>query len=261
MSVKLYNAWRMPTMSMSKFQHWLNQLRRDLQVIADRAIRSEIVRRTVRNKDLKIAFPNNKQIQTAPSSLTSNWIEFMGEYRTSREMKLRNPLVYVECEIIFHFKGNFIYFLALTDQSAYTDLISALPNIEEYGYWDNTDKPDAISARAWKQRQRIWESIFGNTQFMLGGLVFMLIGEYNIAMPKQGTVEEFIPDFNTRLNEVAKELAWNEYMSKTTETVDVSNSFDHYMWLKSLEGLAAREVAKNLIKDLLKPELTYDDLV
>lgn len=29
--------------------------------------------------------------------------------------------------------------------------------VEEYGYWDNTDRPDEISARKWRQRELDWE--------------------------------------------------------------------------------------------------------
>lgn len=31
--------------------------------------------------------------------------------------------------------------------------------IEEYAYWDNTDRPEHVSARGWKMRSRAWDSV------------------------------------------------------------------------------------------------------
>lgn len=31
-----------------------------------------------------------------------------------------------------------------------------IPRLEEYGYWNNTDKPDGVTNQEWGQRKRIW---------------------------------------------------------------------------------------------------------
>lgn len=38
------------------------------------------------------------------------------------------------------------------------------PRLEDFAYWNNSDRPDHISARAWGQRARIWDRICKNWQ-------------------------------------------------------------------------------------------------
>lgn len=39
------------------------------------------------------------------------------------------------------------------------DFLDNNPQLEEFGYWDNTDKPEEISDGEWEERGRIWYAI------------------------------------------------------------------------------------------------------
>lgn len=39
------------------------------------------------------------------------------------------------------------------------DFLAEHPMLEPYGYWNSTDCPEAISAKEWTQRGRIWDAI------------------------------------------------------------------------------------------------------
>jgi len=44
--------------------------------------------------------------------------------------------------------------------SIYIEEFNKLPNIKEYGYWNNTDKPDDISNKEWRDRKLAWETVW-----------------------------------------------------------------------------------------------------
>lgn len=51
-----------------------------------------------------------------------------------------------------------LYLLVHAQRDAYRQAILSLPDVEEYGYWTNTDtRPDGVSKTAWTQRATDWE--------------------------------------------------------------------------------------------------------
>jgi len=46
--------------------------------------------------------------------------------------------------------------LLYADSPAMTEAFEALSDVEEYGYWNNTDRPDGVSAAQWQDRSDFW---------------------------------------------------------------------------------------------------------
>lgn len=53
--------------------------------------------------------------------------------------------------------GDQTLFMIHPEQVPMTDFIDALPFVEPYGYWDDTDPADDVSAEEWTQRAKDWE--------------------------------------------------------------------------------------------------------
>jgi len=47
------------------------------------------------------------------------------------------------------------------------DFLKQDKRLTDFAYWDNTDQPEEVSARAWKERGRIWDKINDNWDDML----------------------------------------------------------------------------------------------
>ena len=47
-----------------------------------------------------------------------------------------------------------------TEEPRLLDWFFALPFVQEYGYWNNSDKPDSIPQREWGTRKRAWDRAF-----------------------------------------------------------------------------------------------------
>lgn len=49
--------------------------------------------------------------------------------------------------------------LLYADSPAMTRAFEALPDVEKYGYWNNTERPDGVSAAQWQDRSDFWDRI------------------------------------------------------------------------------------------------------
>ena len=77
-----------------------------------------------------------------------------------KNIKLKNerdPAVDFECNISLIPSGNDTLGTIFTECSEMTEHILKLEEIEEYNYWDNTDKPENISEKIWEKRYSKWK--------------------------------------------------------------------------------------------------------
>lgn len=51
----------------------------------------------------------------------------------------------------------------------------AIRGVKEYQYWNNTDRPNRITAKEWNQRRRMWNSVAGVTWAEGRGVTFDLV--------------------------------------------------------------------------------------
>lgn len=73
----------------------------------------------------------------------------------------RAPGIDLECGVYVWLKGHYAYFMAMGEiaNRGHMDTGELPDYLEEYGYWNNTDKPDDISYRAWDARGKLWYSL------------------------------------------------------------------------------------------------------
>lgn len=257
MSTKLFDAWRMPTMTMPKFQKWLDELRASLKPIADNQIMTVVAERAIRAYDTKYVFPNSAEIKDLPNGLVGAWSNVMSEYKKTKKEGERHPSVDVECEIIFHFKGRYIYMVMFSEQREYKDHLESLPGVEHYGYWNNTDKPDNISQREWRRREKLWDEAFKGGPMFTAGVTFMLVGDYNLPMPKKGDIEPYFTEWKQRVNAMLDSCMLQKY----PEPITVGNIFKAYEWMrKDPEALKIREEVRPDVEKMMKRDLEFDDL-
>lgn len=255
MSIKIYDGLRMPTMPMAKFQAWLDNLRIILTPIAHEKINKEIIKRAVDEYDLNTFLPNRTVKKS--NLIISAWGDVVGEYSEVKKTKRRNPLVDVECEILFHFRGKFIYMIPYTEVETYKEIIQSLPNIQEYGYWNNTDKPEAISQGEWRQRRNTWNAILNNTFPYKAGLLWTLIGDYDLPIPDKNIIH-YVPSWENRI----KNVLFTAVTSYYSEPINITNMYDLLEWYRhSDEAIKLKNDLTPLIKKTLVQEITFNELL
>lgn len=61
------------------------------------------------------------------------------------------------------------------DAEHYSEAWYALPEVEPYPYWNNTDQPDDVSDDEWEKRFRAWDRVFGHDPVSERALIFTLV--------------------------------------------------------------------------------------
>ena len=63
------------------------------------------------------------------------------------------------------YKGDLYLYLFYEDSDIKNKLLDKLKGIEDFGYWNNTDKPEEISDSHWEKRKKIWNELLTSYSF------------------------------------------------------------------------------------------------
>jgi len=153
---------------------------------------------------------------------------------------------------LFPFRDE-IYGISFTSQndSTWTDLWFSKDAVEEYRYWNNTDRPKEITEAKWDQRSRAWDQIlngFGSVPAMNGFLAQCM--EKYPPLVKPGDLIPLIPDMKNRAYLVSCEILLREW-KKDPKNINPLQFFD---WLKENSERLAQETKR--VSESLTPDLT-----
>lgn len=154
MSTRIYYGWRTPTTSLSKVFDRL----RAFQPIAQAHLAVSYAT-TLRN----IANSNPAQ----PEAPATDIPFFNAQEQLDAHIKTVSEVMgYLPKHLTFHLdiafactpKSNHTLGITLNHPDLHRLWIQQ-PNIQEYGYWNNTDKPDELTSRQWASRKKAWDFI------------------------------------------------------------------------------------------------------
>lgn len=70
-------------------------------------------------------------------------------------------------------------------ESLLVDAFRALPQVREYGYWNSTDRPDAITETEWADRRTFWDRLLpGHTTPVVAMLSWRLRGQHDTGLDR-----------------------------------------------------------------------------
>lgn len=149
MSTKIYRGVRFPKHRLAEFTRLVRL--RGLEKIYKETWRrvKAIDMDAEKPKEIKAKHPDRKD-WTIKTQIVMDMIKKAGQGAT------RTPWIDMECgwRVWLPEKGR--YALAVPWGEALTEI--KLPGwVEDYGYWDNTDRPDSVSAREWLRRRKNWQ--------------------------------------------------------------------------------------------------------
>lgn len=81
-------------------------------------------------------------------------------YRESLVSAMRNEYDFDVSVDMIYFEGR-AYFRLFCDMSMKRalDFLGEMSSLEDFSYWNNTDKPEGTSQRQWRTRKRVWGAI------------------------------------------------------------------------------------------------------
>jgi hypothetical protein len=104
-----------------------------------------------------------KQIDTYMKNFgKGGYVSWLDGRAEARRTKISNPLLETDCSItvfpvrdIYEDRDVFVGIVYAAQRQWYTKWLQQ-PDIQEYGYWDNSDEPEGIPADLWETRRLEW---------------------------------------------------------------------------------------------------------
>lgn len=178
-------------------------------------------------------------------------VSIMDQQAEIKRTNLRNPFVDFECKVsVFPLEDRFLFYVN-AEQSEFLEAFKELDGVEEFAYWNNTDRPDRCTQEEWDARKEIWDTAFalvGDSNF--NGLIFEVTGVY-----MQADQQYFTPDllpFERRVKSLAEEQLVNEKFEEEKSTSQV------FSILRDNKERLAELIEEISVK--LKKEIALDDL-
>lgn len=117
-------------------------------------------------------------------------------------------------------------------------LMEKIPKLEDFGYWDNTDKPEEISESHWKKREKIWNTISNKYTFEESGFKKISLNDikdfenidfdYELLIPKTKEKRLDIALKNIYISVIYKELIKGKKPEEITHSMYMQ-ALDHYI--------------------------------
>lgn len=117
-------------------------------------------------------------------------------------------------------------------------LMEKIPELEEFGYWDDTDKLEEVSNSHWKKREKIWNTINNKYTFEESGFKKVSLNnikdfenidfDYELFVPKTREKRLDIALKNIYINVIYKELIKDKKPEEITHSMYME-ALDYYI--------------------------------
>lgn len=129
------------------------------------------------------------------------------------------------------------------------------PEILDFSYWNNSDKPDDISSKNWNLREKVWNNVFfHNDKVSDVMLSFQLVNDgLRLGINYEEHFEKNIPSIEYRVESLAKSIVYDK--------LSESNFIEKMKDLKSPESIQMYNDEKEKISQKLEKNLTFEMLL
>lgn len=253
MSTVIADGWRLKVASLAAFHRFLDRFRAAATAKSREIVASAVARHAADTLDRRALgwFDAN-----GTSAFVDAWRRVEHAFRKVKLDGERNPAFDFEFEACILPGGRRPLVIVYTEQEAYREVWASMPETESYPYWDNTDRPDGVTASEWRRRARAWDRALGPTGVPARrGHSFELIG-LNLAPPTVEEVVAALPDPGARLRQLAADKLIMQARPKDwAETAALVRRY------AGEEGMAEIEAEVRALSDVVKPDLDAEDLV
>lgn len=172
MSTKIYFGARIPH-GIAEAYRLILKAKPEVEAIAQRIQNEAIAWLVVKSEETE-----------NPITPCAAWFQIEGARMKCRAKGLRH-LYDFDFELALFPRTRDCLAIPYTDSREMQSWFGELPFVQEYGYWNNTDKPDSVSQRDWGTRKRAWDKAFRNRANETC-LVFDFVKASNLDFPKPG---------------------------------------------------------------------------
>ncbi len=129
----------------------------------------------------------------------------------------RDPWVDFETSLVFIPYNKKIFGIIYSEQKNIREMWFNKKFVKEYGYWDNTDRPEKISNKSWKLRGDIWDKILSNFNYIpsMNGFTAECVAKwYTYDIHNFEEIIKLIPSFEDRVYRIARNQLYDNFNKK-----------------------------------------------
>lgn len=262
MSWKIFEGIRVK----AKTLYEVHQFIKELQPIARKHLldfnANAIAAKAYKDHDLMVSLGFNDPEQRESNDFLMhafNAVMFNEEYHES---------VQIDNKFFIAFAGiskNSKYVLALPFLGRIPNLgviIQEHPLVEEYPYWNNTDRDENVTAAEWNKRRKDWENVFGNNDGVPNHNMFMhQVADRTTCIPTLDLIKIKTPTLNERYADCVEVV-----IAKNVREMFNENNGDkefNYIEFMDFYKKYRKEHHSSILKSIegkLDENLTIDDL-
>jgi hypothetical protein len=276
LSTKIFNGYTLACSSLDKLHYKMKKLGIEARKIQARLRTKWLVKRAVQLFDdanmygkVKIDKDTVHAVKIRMNPLSIAILELLKREGKMKRTNLRDPEIDTGFKVAIlptrriskskHSRLGKIFAIIYVDNMEFEELWNKQSWVKPYGYWDNTDKPDDVSNKAWRQRCRDWEKALDDWKPSgEAGFVYELTSTERAwsfsSMIDKGSKIPFVPSDLVRAIRLAENQLLNKGVGKLTTNTkpDVAVIWKEYKWLSSSEEgkKAVAKLASKLIKKL-----------
>jgi len=221
MSTKIYNGFRFTTMDFRKIHKYLMEFRLELEpLIQAKYSKFLAIRCTTMHDRLVMGMHpgcdgEHEENAYKHGVLVQAFCEFEERIRRMRKTNQRDPIIDFEVSMAIIPIPMKMLGIIYTEQAEFQQLWFDKPFVKEYGYWNNTDKPDELTNRQWDRRRKDWDIAlehFGGIPSM-NGFSIDCTTKYT-GRPDADEILKLIPAHSKRAESVAKAKMFDDHIKK-----------------------------------------------
>lgn len=232
MSTKIYNGYKINITSLYKLNEFCQELGQKIK-----QKREELIQETYCEliQELLVTIcssERSEKLENYNYTLIGNIFNFL---KKEKESKRRNIYDFGFNVMFFPFKTKTLAML-FCEKKEFIEIWEEYDCVDEYVYFNNTDKPDHISKRHWTQRRKEWDVALKYDIPSLSGLQFIPRIEYDLfVFENELKVFEDMSKFINRqsydnlLNKFLKIHNYNYEEHKISGFFDFKKVFDKYI--------------------------------
>ncbi len=156
MSTKIYSGFKFNSGSLQELQSFLMRWRATLKPLHRDELAKVHARIATDTFDQSLI---NPKARAGKTPLVEAFNSVMERQREIKKTGYRDNEVDFDFEVSFLPHGRKIYGIIFTERGKWRDLFMEQPEISDFSYWNNSDKPEGITAQEWKHRYKVWDKI------------------------------------------------------------------------------------------------------
>lgn len=217
MSTKIYTGFALPSLTTKSAMSVLGSLRPAIQALVDQKHRKLLAERVVEYVDGYVLARYLKEV-LAPA--VAERAEKMAYFECTKRLQeeqekcrggaRREPLIDCDVELGLYMlpKSGKIVGIAYEERVGALEHLLTVPGIAEFTYFNNTDRPDELSAREWSRRARIWKQVLRDDQ----SARFSMRWQPEHLLPRE--MGPFLPSLEDRARRAASNYVTNEQLEE-----------------------------------------------